>query len=114
MKRSVAICRKRASAEREGVGQQRALHRNGREDAGTGERDDPEQLPPVERRGAERKREHRDREEPAQHARTVRGRAVGEVPERLRDERDGEAGQHRDQDEPAEAEVVLARDVRSQ
>ena len=73
----------RAGADGERVGQHRALHRNGREDAGTGERDDAEQLPPVERRGAEREREHRDREEPAEHARTVRRRAVGKVPERL-------------------------------
>ena len=100
----------RPGADREGVGEQRALHRDGGEHAGTGEREHAEELPPVERGTREHEGEHRDREQPPEDPRAVGRRAVGVVPERLRDERDREAGQDCGRHEEAEAEVVVVGD----
>ena len=58
----------RPGADRERVGEERALHRDRGEHAGAGEREHAEELPALERGTREHEGEHRDREQPPQDA----------------------------------------------
>ena len=102
----------RPGADRESVGEERALHRDRGEHAGAGEREHTEELPALERGTGEHEGEHRDREHPPEDPRAVGRRAVDVVPEWLRHQHDREARQDRGCHEEAEAEVVVVGDLR--
>ena len=102
----------RPGADRERIGEERALYRDRGEHAGASEREHAEELPALERGTREHEGEHRDREQPPQDLRAVGRRAVDVVPEWLRHQHDREARQDRGRHEEAEAEVVVVGDLR--